>query len=517
LAVAALIACSEDESASGTQSPGGGNGGAAGAAGQGGNGGFIATGGGGSGGGGPPPFPTTCAEALDSETSVGCSFYPLVLPGASNALFIAANVGLADATVTLSTASSVVETQTIAPGATYRFSANVPVPPLTGVHPSGYYIESDQPLQVYSIQPPSISATNDAGLVLPAQVLGTRHRAVAYNDQFNAGVSQYVAIVATDDDTSVTFTLAQASSFVEAGGGVGPLDKDLGPESLTQVLDRFEVLVLAAHNRAGMAGPFINDLSASLIESDKPVAVYSGNDVTYAPAGDNCCADLVSDAVPPTTVYGTRYAGVKFLPLGHEVDLWRFIGDHDDTEVTLSGDESLSFMLQAGEIRDVLSAGVFSVNATEPIGLVHFMTSGSSTMLPMGLQPYDCAASIQSPGDPAIAFVYPIGNWLQRYVFEAGPINPGGGTWCHDHITVVAESSAWASITLDGMPLPAPTPVGGSTLSYAYAPVPDGLHEVLAPPDVPVEVYVYGYSGHGSYVMPAGMGLTELNPIPPPM
>lgn len=266
-----------------------------------------------------------------------------------------------------------------------------------------------------------------------------------------------------------------------------------------------------------------HELTGSLVESDKPVAVYSGNDLTYVPAASQCtaasccCGDLISTAVPPTTTYGTRYAGVKLLPIGDAVDVWRIIGDHDDTEVTLSGDEQATLWLDAGEFVDVLSTGVFALAADKPVGLAHFMAGGSSTSLePAGFATHDCADALATPGDPALSWMYPVDNWLGRYVFEVGVIANGGSSWCHDHLTVVTDSSAWAKVTLDGAALPAPTPVGEDTgLSYAYVPVGDGTHELLAPKDVGVEVSVYGYSTHGSYLFPAGMGLVELNPYQP--
>lgn len=494
--------------------------------GSGGSGGFVFGTGGGNGGGNTTPasFPKTCEEAAESNTSVGCTFYPLHLPGGGNASFVAANVGEQDANVTLTSAVGATETQTIVAGGTFAFNGNaLSLGASTGISNSGYVLESDQPLQVYQLIPPQLASTNDASLVLPEQVLSIRHRVVTYNDEFNSGVRQYVAIVATEDNTSVTFTLEQAASFVDAGGTVPALDKDNGPEAATVTLNRLEVLMVAAPNADPDTSMFTNQLSGSLVESDKPVAVYSGNNVTYAPAasdcagGNCCCADLISTAVPPTTVYGNSYAGVKLLPLGQEIDVWRIIADHDDTVVTLSGGESDTITLDAGEFADVISAAVFAIDSNEPIGLAHFMTSGSSTAIPSpGLQPYDCPDPIASPGDPAVTWMYPTGNWLNRYVFEVGVILPGGGSWCHDHITVVAPTESWSMITLDGDPLPAATGVGASGLSYAYVPVDDGTHELIAPDEVGVEVSVYGYSGHGSYLFPAGMGLLEFNPIEPP-
>jgi hypothetical protein len=115
---------------------------------------------------------------------------------------------------------------------------------------------------------------------------------------------------------------------------------------------------------------------------------------------------------------------------------------------------------------------------------------------------------IMSPGDPAFLWVYPRGNWLNRYLFRVG----SGEFWCHDHITVTARTSDWDLITLAGEPLPAYTEIPGTGHGFAYIPVPDPQYELLAPGATGVEVKVYGYVGHGSYLYPGGMGLTTLNP-----
>jgi hypothetical protein len=165
-------------------------------------------------------------------------------------------------------------------------------------------------------------------------------------------------------------------------------------------------------------------------------------------------------------------------------------------------------MLDEGEFVDVETPDVFWATGNQPFGLAHFMTAGS--LLPMQLIPYDCPDPIASPGDPAVGWVYPAGNWLNRYLFSPGT---GSTSWCHDHATIVAPLSKWDEITMDGLPLPAPTPIGGdSDHGYVYVPVPNPTHELQGPPDAGFEVSVYGYYGHGSYFYPGGVGLQTLNP-----
>lgn len=200
---------------------------------------------------------------------------------------------------------------------------------------------------------------------------------------------------------------------------------------------------------------------------------------------------------------------MRFLPTGlpGKPDIWRVIGNKDGTVVELTGDHTDTLMLDEGEFVDISTGDVFWAKGNQPFGLAHFMTAGS--LMQAQLNPYDCAP-FTAAGDPAVAWVYPAGNWLNRYLFSPGT---GSSSWCHDHVTVIAPLGQWNQITMDGQPLPAPTPIGGdSNHGYVYIPVPNASHEIEAPGTVGVEVSVYGYVSYGSYFFPGGVGLQTLNP-----
>ncbi|MCA9696617.1 MAG: IgGFc-binding protein [Myxococcales bacterium] len=418
------------------------------------------------------------------------------------------NVSDSVANVSLSDKNGMVQQAQVQPGATHLFSDNGAhkMNAVTGLGDDGYVIESDQVLQVFQYMPPDGTVTADASIVLPGPALGDRHRVVTYNVH-NNNTWQYAAVVATEDNTEVTFTLAQPGSETLAGGSFQALSYDMGMDVLVANLNRLDTLVIAGHWENVDAE--LNEFSGSVIESDKPIAVYSGKQLANIPEGQ-CCADLIATSVPPTSVYGTEYAGVRFLPVGQpgKYDIWRVIGNEDGTVIELTGDYQDTIMLDEGEFADIATGDVFWAAANKPFGMAHFMTGGS--LLPMPFQPYDCPDVLQNPGDPAVGWVYPKGNWLNRYLFSPGT---GSSLWCHDHVTIVAALSDWDQIMMDGQPLPDPTPIGGgSNHGYVYVPVPNPSHEIVAPPTVGVEVSVYGFVSHGSYFYPGGVGLQELNP-----
>jgi hypothetical protein len=435
-------------------------------------------------------------------------FYPAALPGSQQVTaFAVSNVSDMAATVTLSDINGQVDQAMVQPGTVHVFqdTGTHKMSATTQVNSHGYVIESDQVLQVYQFMPPDAPPTADASIVLPEVALGERHRVVTYNTHAN-NTQQYAAVIATEDDTEVTFTLAQPGSEVLAGGPVPTLDFDMGDDTAMVTLDRLEALVLVGNPEHSVSME-LNEFTGSLVETNKPVAVYSGKQLANIPEGE-CCADLIATSVPPTTVYGTEYAGVKLLPVGMEYDIWRIIGNKDGTQVTLTGGVDDVIDLDEGEFHDIETAEIFWMKSNHPFGVSHFMTAGWLAAPQPPLQPYDCPDPIGAPGDPALSWVYPRGNWLHKYLLRTGT----GGQWCHDHMTVVAPTDAWANVTLDGDPLPAPTPVADSGFSYAWVPAPEDFHFLEAPETVPVQVEVYGYVNNGSYYYPGGMGLQALNP-----
>ncbi|MBC8073559.1 MAG: IgGFc-binding protein [Deltaproteobacteria bacterium] len=475
-----------------------------------------------------PNFPQTCASAERARTSIGCEFYPVNPSGSAG--YAVSNVSNEVANVTLADSSGVVQSAAVAAGETHLFVVNThALPETTGITPSGWVIESDQVLQVFSFSPEFAGPTADAGLVLPRGAHGIRHRVASYPatlenvEDFGTSAAEYVAVIATADDTEVTFTLADPNSVTSASpdGTLPAADNAIGASTVTATLDRLEVLVIASPAVNPNTGEQDNEITGSLIESSAAVAVYAGASITYIPTPPDptdppCCGDLILEAIPPTTVLGTSYAGVKFQPLGEEPDVWRFVGNADGTTVTLTGGLDQVIALDAGEFVDVFTPESFWAEANLPFALVHFMTSSQYAAVdPFGdeqgpsVATLDCG-DVDHPGDPAMTWAYPTDNWLSRYVF---PVDPSvDAAWCHNHVNVVAPATAWAAITLGGEPLPAGAPLGDSGMHFVRVPVVDLDYELRAPPGVGVELTVYGYVSDGSYVYPGGVGVEVVNP-----
>ncbi len=487
-----------------------------------------------------PEFPQTCKEAEEGTTSVGCEFYPYVPPTVGvvsyNAVgFMVTNVSSAPAAVLLSDRDGVVQSANIAPGQIHTFAVEAPHQTSldTQIAGNSYVLTSNEVVQMFEFYPLDFGIDDDAGLVLPATALGTRHRVATYNGGSGyLGGQQYISVVAVEDQTEITVTLGPSTIATLAGGGVPALDVASGNDTTAVVLDRLEVLTIAASGWDG------SDLTGTLVDSDRPVAVYSGASATYVPAvpgpwdfpggpdtippgiHQHQAGDLLFDAIPPTTVWGTQYAGVKFMPLGQEPDVWRLMADTDGTEITLSGDVTDVFTLDAGEFVDLQTPGNFWAHSADAFALVHYMTSAALVdpdVLEMrqGSYPtidtHDCGL-LEWPGDPAMTWAYPVGNWLRRYVFPVGQQGPRQASWCHDHVTIVAPAERWGDVMFDGLPLPPGEPLGDSPMDFVRIPGVLPAYELVAPAGVGVELTVYGYRSSGSYAYPGGLGLQTLNP-----
>ena len=473
----------------------------------------------------PVPFPATCAEAAEIPSSVGCEFYPLALPQSDgqhwDTAFIVSNVAPERAHVVLEDRDGPVSAFDLEPGASRSviMGPEHQLLPTTGLQRRGYKLTSDQVLQLFIVSPPERSFTADATTALPRNALGQRHRIVTYPGNYGSPgqAQEWVVIAATEDDTQVTVELSGDDTITLGGQGFPPLDSAVaGQNQYTVTINSFDVLVVAASAIDPNTGDADNDITGSLVHSDKPVAVFSGTIPVYVPqppVGEGlCCADLLAEAVPPTAALGYRYAAVKFDPLGQEPDLWRFVGDRDGTTVTLSGGLDDVIELEAGQVVDIVTQESFIAEGTHAFALVHFMT-GSELVEGSQEGPTtdtaDCGP-INTPGDPAMSWVYARGNWLTRYLFT---VDISEGTpWCRDRFTVVAPAESWDLIEHNGDALPPGEPLGDGELLQAYVAAEDGTHDLWAPEDVGFEVTVYGYADDGSYVFAGGMGVQSLNP-----
>jgi hypothetical protein len=160
------------------------------------------------------------------------------------------------------------------------------------------------------------SAGSSGGtFLLPAHVLGRRYMTMTYPQAATPKVlatagsrkgAGQIIMVGTADQTTVHFTLPQ-TAILDESGGTRPLEAG-GQTTLTlSDGDVFQIFSI----RDG------DDLSGSLIEADRPLALFSGNlSTTYgaqrAPGINS--PDMAHEQMLPTALWDTEYVTASLPP-----------------------------------------------------------------------------------------------------------------------------------------------------------------------------------------------------------
>jgi hypothetical protein len=470
----------------------------------------------------------SCEEAEIIDSSAGCLFHPLMLESDNNVLpwaVAAGNPNDFTADVTLyAKDGAVLEATTIPPFGLHTFvldpsDANYAKHDLelaTGVTDRVLTLESTSPVVAYQFSPYSASqqATSDASLLLPVHGWGRDHLVAGAGAPGRAGI----AVVAIADGTEVTISLPTSfTSTTEAGTNIPAMT---GGDTHQVTLAAGEVLQL--HHDLSVSG---HDFTGTRIESTEDVAVFFTAPLMTIP-GSNEFADHLEIQMPPRSAWGDRYAAVHFRPRGStgtEVDVFRFVAHGDATTINISGDVTQTLMLDEGEFMDVSTPGSFWAEGNGAFMVAHLMVSTSLTpgdkddtaypgdFLSPNCDALDPTDGYTHVGDPALSWVVPTDQFRDRYVF-ATP-----STYAWDMVTVIAETSRFGELQLDGAALSGTvTPVpGNADFSFVREIVDDGAHVIESTMDDPVSlgIEVYGYDCRVSYAYPGGTRLSDINPV----
>ena len=229
-----------------------------------------------------------------------------------------------------------------------------------------------------------------------------------------------------------------------------------------------------------------NDLTGTIITSDKKISVFGGNQCANVPQGVGFC-DHIVEQLPPTTAWGRRFVTA---PLATRVngDTFRILAAHDGTTVTLNG--VAIGTIDRGEFIERIIDGAATIDADKPVLIAQY-SNGTD---------FDGVTS-----DPFMMLVPPFEQFLASYVVTT----PATG-FETNFINVVAPTAAIGSITLDGLAIPSSSfsPVGTSSFSAAQLPVELGAHALKG--SQPFGVFVYGFDQFDSYGYPGGLAVASI-------
>ncbi len=315
----------------------------------------------------------------------------------------------------------------------------------------GVHITSDVPIAVYGLN--RRFQTTDTYLALPVNVLGTEYMAMCY-DKLSSELISQVALIATEDNTVVTITPTTAT------GGGHPEGEPY--KVLLQEGDVYQFN--AAYDRRSRA-----DLTGTLIQADKKIAVFSGHNCAHVPAGTRAC-NLLVEQLPPMHSWGRHF----FLGTlaNRSTSTWRVLASEPNT--TVFEDQKKIAVLNAGEFYEKRN---FSENtqikADKPVMVAEFA---------QGFQNGD------SIGDPMMIIVSPSQQFRDSYLIAT----PVDGSWQH-YLNIVMPGEGTSSLRINGRKIPQREfqRFGRSSYFIGQFQIPLGTHLIEA--DLPFGLYSYGF------------------------
>ncbi|HEY8379264.1 MAG TPA: IgGFc-binding protein [Nannocystis sp.] len=425
-----------------------------------------------------------CALAEASPRSIGCSFFAHTMDNYHPVVADSVVVGNVDpertATVQLYTRMNGVEVPVgdpieLPPGQVAEFKLESPeIEGASELRPDGAYrVASDIPIVAYQHAPIGAQQTNDASMLLPEHALGKSY-VIASAREGNTYPNQlsYFVVIATEDDTTVTWTPPVATL-----GGVG-VPVVLANTTGEVNLDRMETLQVAAASKV--------DLSGTIVEADKPIWVVGASACVSIPINLNTC-DHIEEQMLPIETWGKTYVGANAPKRGSEKFHWRVFGGKDGVTVTTTPDVSGGpFTLAKGEYKAFTAPQSFILTGDGPFLPVQYLESQNG------------GAGI---GDPSTVQMVPVEQFLTAYAFATG-------TGYSKNYVQVIRTAGGPDVLVDGQVVSGYVTVG--QYEIADWQIPEGNH--FATSAMPFGIINIGYTNVTSYAYPGGMKLAVINP-----
>lgn len=288
-------------------------------------------------------------------------------------------------------------------------------------------VVTDKLVRISSDAPITVSAlshryqTTDAYLVLPVASLGTRYRAIGYSWLADDLLSQ-AAVAAVDEPAIVSIT-----PVVDLSGG-----QEAGT-TFTIELEPGDVYQFNPASIAWNRNP--SDVSGTLIESDVPVALFSGHNCAYVPSSQYKACNILAEQVRPESDYGTRFFAARFVPQSRA--MVRVLISEDETNIfvnntpvveygiySASGPGSFIGLFSAGDWVEFPVVEPVEIVSDRPVAVYSYSIGFSYT--PSRSSPPD------SLGDPMMVTNQPVERFARAY-----RLTPQRGTW-HNYATIVA-------------------------------------------------------------------------------
>lgn len=377
-------------------------------------------------------------------------------------------------------------------------------------------IQSDQDISAYFLAYETPGSTNDMALIYPVPSLGTEYITMCWRDNiptwpygafFDRGPTMFT-VFAPYDGTNVTIT---PSEDTEGGHTAGV------PFTIT--LDSYECYQVLASSPSTTD---LYDLTGSIISSDNPVGVISGNQIAIVP-DEIVAADYLIEQMPPITAWGSTYNCFPIKQRNYwQEDVLKILASEDGTNVSIQdAGGTTNIVLNRGEdfewngqpctpgtwLADGSCSGPTldsptRITADKPILCGQFiMGTGVCSRT-------DLLGDFTDPlGDPAFMLIPAEEQYSKRYIF----LTPSG--YNNDYLNVGIPAGSEGTITLDGGPPTISDPwfdIPGTSYRGTRISLEPGGHVLES--DTTMMIQMYGFDTNwASYAAVAGQNLNPIN------
>jgi hypothetical protein len=320
-------------------------------------------------------------------------------------------------------------------------------------------------------------------------------------------------IIASQDATQVTMLPSVA---VQGGGGLPP---GAANTQYTFMLNKGQMAQFTQ----------MQDLTGSIIQSNKPIGFMAGQPCMRWPVGIAFC-DHGEQMVPPVKALGSEYVGVMYRPrVPGDKATWHMIGAVDGTVLTYSNPVGGPPTLSQSQVVNFITDQPFVVKSQDdkhPFLLFTYMSGSQWPQL----------SNTSGYGDPDFVLSVPPQQYMSDYVMFADPTYP------ETNLVVVRRQNqmmTFDDVTLDcAGPLTGWQAVGNyewtriDLISHNFQPqngCSTGRHEIKS--KTPFGLWVWGwgtpetqmspggtFTANVSYGYPGGMNVQPINQVViPPM
>jgi len=353
------------------------------------------------------------------------------------------------------------------------------------------HLVSDQPLNLYAMNYGVNSA--DAAVIFPVEALGNEYYTMCYEPHyelrynmwcgfFTNGKNSEFVVVATEDQTRVTITPSKVT------------DK-LRPANLpfTIVLSKGELYQVQSMNFPDLAGQ--GDLTGTHIQSDKPIALYSGAWATTVPNSSVDAWDHLYEQIPPIVSWGRKFVAVPLK--SRAKDTYRILASSDQTNVRITNKPLV--VIERGKFYEFMlnEDEPSMIESDKPIMLAQFSNSNDVDRPPGVPQ-------ASWDGDPAMMIVSPVDQTREEVTFVAYDLPEINQKF---FVNIITSDSSVGQIQLDNGSIPFLT-IPKTGYSYAQVKIAQGNHNLISTePGKGFIAYVYGFGGVESYGYGVGFNL----------